>query len=274
MFNALVDTLMALWNATWREKVAPVFVAVLVVGVSVFLFVVLSLPTFSPRSAASSHGGLEKQSKKSVAINPHATGSVQAIAVPTPAQTSDTKNSPLQTPIPASTEGSATHYSPTPIPTSLPGPGIVIDPGIDGSAYIGTTNIAPTDTSPASKEVYPPVKHDTPSHTAVTSAPSVAATPRATLPASINGTPTPVSTLSPPPTIVVTPPTGGVEVTPTVVIPVGGPTPTPPLSPTTSGAERAPTAVIIPTRVEGPQATAAVPSTPIINSSTITAPAG
>ena len=234
MFDALVDTLMALWNSTWREKVVPTFLAFLVVGVSLFLFFVqIDLFSFSPLSSVSSRSGLQHHSKKSasLAINPHVTSNVHTTAVPTPVRVSNTKDALTPTPIPAPMEAAGnTTYPPAPALIPVAMPGIVSAPGLNASTDIGTTSIASTDTSPAMQENRPRARHNI-SPTTVAPVPSKVATTRATAPAiattTVNGTAAPVL---PTPTLVATPtsppPTTLVGGTPTAAMPTSAPTPT------------------------------------------------
>lgn len=239
MFDALVDTLMALWNATWRETVVSGFVAFLIGGVCLFLFFVqLGLPIFPEPSSASSPASLQRQPTRSgsLAINVHRTSSVLATAVPVSAKSHDTKALSVPTPTSATTEAPGDTASvPTPIPALPPAllpvdmPGIVPAPGLDGSTNIGTTNPFPMRTSSSMKKAHPPTRHHPPSAPIAPVPPPVvtarATSPAATLPtAAVPETPVPsvptsvAAPVSPPPTLV--------EVTPTVVIPASAPTPT------------------------------------------------
>ena len=226
MLDALVDTLMALWNATWREKALPTLFAFLAVGISTCIFLMqVGLPTLSRLSSPSSPASLQGQASRSdsLAIKPHVTASVQVIAVSTPVQTgADTKNSP--TPVPAPTQ--ATTYSPAPAPMPVQLPGIVSLPDI--YAYTGTTDIVSTDTTPAKSRLHESSRHSSPRKTA-TPVPTVAVTTVAPTATATGGTITPIPTPAPT-TAAPTPlPTPIAAATPTVVVPTNVPTPTNPV---------------------------------------------
>lgn len=233
MFDALVDTLMALWNATWRETVVSGFVAFLIGGVCLFLFFVqLGLPLFPEPSSASSPASLQRQLTRSgsLALRPHRISSMTATTVPVPVKSSKDLLVPTSTPVPTEAP-SDTMYVPTSLPALFPVdmPGIIPAPGLDGSTNIGTTNISSMRTSSSMKKAHPSIRHNPPPAT-VASVPSPVVTARATSSATtvptaavpetpVPSVPTSVATsISPPPALI--------EVTPTVVIPASAPTPT------------------------------------------------
>lgn len=219
MLDALVDTLMALWNATWREKVGSTLFAFLAVGISTCIFLMqVGLPNISRLSSPSSSTSLQGQASRSdsLTIKLHVTASVQAIIVSTPVQTGgDTKNSP--TPIPVPTQNTPPAPIPAPMPVQLPG--IVSLPDI--YAYTRTTDIASTDTTPAKSRVHESGRHSSPRKTA-TPVSTVGITTVAPTATAIGSTIAPMPT--PAPTTIA--PTPIVVATPTVVVPINGPTPT------------------------------------------------
>ena len=228
MLDALIDTLMALWNAPGREKALPTLFAFLAVGISTCIFLMqVGLPTLSRLSPPSSPGSLQGQAGRSnsLAIKSHVTASVQVIAVSTPVQTGgDTKNSPTPIPTPAQ----ATTYPPAPAPMPVQLPGIVSLPDIYSPVYTGATDIVSTDTIPAKSEIHEPIRHSSPRKTA-TSVPTVDATTVAPTATATGGTITPMPTQAPTTVAPTLPPTPIAVATPTVVVPTNAPTPTNPV---------------------------------------------
>ncbi|GAC1487258.1 MAG: hypothetical protein NVS2B12_41870 [Ktedonobacteraceae bacterium] len=232
----IIDTLMALWNSNWREKVLPVTIAFLVVGISMTIFFLLiGLPAFSQPSVVSNHSSVPASPEKSVSlvITSQATVPPTIMSMLTPTPT--TPPAPELTPAPAE---SGIAYTPnTPIPGSLP----VQMPGIVSNPWAGTAYLAPA----ASRDIDPPAAHTVAvtsgKHTShpvkATSVPvqpvvvTVTPTPTATATATTaSSTPTPTATVQPTPTVGVTPepvPTTTQGVTPTVVVPVPSSDPTP-----------------------------------------------
>jgi len=213
MINTITDSLMALWNSTWKGKVLPGLVAFIIVGVSMScFFLLIKLPAFShqPSALNQSSGGSEKDIVQSPRSNGHPTAVVTPTLVLTPTQASD----------------SSIPFIPTPMPVQLPG--IVSDPGVAPAAntenlYPGNIDINPVATVPVNNVKH--ARHIQPSPTAA------AVSPVETTTASIQSTATPttvttntasaptiVATSTPVPTIVVAP-------TPAAPVPTSSSTP-------------------------------------------------
>lgn len=209
MINILTDTLMALWNSTWKGKVLPGLVAFIIVGICMScFFLLIKLPVFSRQPSVSNHSnrGSEDGIVQSLQSNSaHPTAIATPTLMLTPTQASDSPSPSI----------------PTPMPIQLPG--IVSDSGAVPASHTDTGNmniypaVATEPVNNVNRALARRHTHPLPNANA-TSAPSdetiVASTqPATTTIATIMGVPTPT------PTIMVAP-------TPTVFISASNPTPT------------------------------------------------
>ncbi len=88
MIDTLTDTLMALWNSTWRGKILPGLLAFIIVGICMSLFFLLiKSPAFLHQPSALNRSSKESGKSVSLALSPHHSGDVHATVVPTPMPT-------------------------------------------------------------------------------------------------------------------------------------------------------------------------------------------